>query len=64
VILWSFGTFSPVLVHCVKKNLAALVPAEMEVHRHRDLVLCAAVMVGFPLGAAKKWFVLLSEGHP
>jgi hypothetical protein len=24
VILWSFGTFPPVLVYCTKKNLATL----------------------------------------
>jgi hypothetical protein len=24
VILWSFGTFTPVLVYCANKNLAAL----------------------------------------
>jgi hypothetical protein len=29
VLKWQFGLFSPVLVYCVKKNLATLVMARM-----------------------------------
>jgi hypothetical protein len=39
-ILWSFGIFSPVLVPCTNKNLAALVPrAFLSIRRKRDFLL-------------------------
>jgi hypothetical protein len=30
VIQWKFGIFSPVLVYCVKKNLATLIPTRFD----------------------------------
>jgi hypothetical protein len=39
VILWSFGLFFPVLVYCVKKNLATLVLCRTDFHPHFSFLL-------------------------
>jgi hypothetical protein len=37
VMLWKFGIFSLVLVHCVKKNLATLFFTSWRFHRQRPI---------------------------